>query len=152
VCGVGYGDGWEFGWGIDREFVITMRETLAGNISRYRKALSLTQEELAKKLNISFQAVSKWETTQTVPDTLLLPAIAQALEISVDKLLGYAAFKEEETYYETAYRGEGYYWGLAPNRACFKVLELHPPVRRLSLFGYWLRRGQRCRVFRPLWV
>ena len=45
-----------------------MREILAGNISRYRKNLGLTQEALADKLAITSQAVSKWETGQTVPD------------------------------------------------------------------------------------
>ena len=41
-----------------------MREILAGNISRYRKELGLTQEALGEKLGVSFQAVSKWETNQ----------------------------------------------------------------------------------------
>ena len=39
-----------------------MRDILAGNISRYRKDMGLTQEALAERLGITFQAVSKWET------------------------------------------------------------------------------------------
>jgi transcriptional regulator with XRE-family HTH domain len=66
-----------------------MREILAGNIARYRKDLGLTQEELARRLGITFQAVSKWETGQTVPDTVLLPSLARELNVSVDKLMGY---------------------------------------------------------------
>jgi len=72
-----------------------MRDILAGNISRYRKELGLTQEALGEKLGISFQAVSKWETGQTIPETTLLPKLAQILSISVDKLLGYSAFNSD---------------------------------------------------------
>ena len=83
-----------------------MREALAGNISRFRKNRELTQETLANILGISFQAVSKWETGQTVPDTLLIPAIAKALHVSTDKLLGYSAYRDDVTFYETEYKNE----------------------------------------------
>ena len=119
-----------------------MRNALAGNIARYRKQLGLTQEALARQLNISFQAVSKWETAQTVPDTLLLPTLAQALQISVDTLLGYEAFKDGTTFYERAYQNEGYYWGTAPNRACLRVLELMPPTRRTTLLDIGCGEGK----------
>lgn len=39
-----------------------MKNAIGKNISIFRKKQGLTQEELAKKLNVSFQAVSKWET------------------------------------------------------------------------------------------
>ncbi|MDR2570993.1 MAG: helix-turn-helix domain-containing protein [Oscillospiraceae bacterium] len=68
-----------------------MRDILAGNISRYRKDLGLTQEALADRLGITFQAVSKWETGQTIPDTMLLPRLAQTLNVSIDKSVGYSA-------------------------------------------------------------
>jgi len=119
-----------------------MREVLAGNISRYRKELGLTQEALAKMLDISFQAVSKWETGQTVPDTLLIPSIANALEISTDKLLGYAAFKDDLTFYETEYQRDDYIWGIAPSRACYKVMELAPPTRPLKLLDVGCGEGK----------
>jgi len=77
-----------------------MRDILAGNISRYRKDLGLTQETLADKLGITFQAVSKWETAQSVPDTMLLPKLARALNISVDKLLGYDISTDDFSYYD----------------------------------------------------
>ena len=41
-------------------------------ISKYRKLRKYTQEELARKLNISFQAVSKWETGQSLPDVSII--------------------------------------------------------------------------------
>lgn len=45
-----------------------MKNAIAKNISIFRKKQGLTQEELAKKLNVSFQAVSKWETGGSYPD------------------------------------------------------------------------------------
>ena len=66
-----------------------MKEKLARNISIYRKEKGLTQEELAKILGLSFQAVSKWENAQTMPDISLLPQLSRTLEVGIDKLLGY---------------------------------------------------------------
>ena len=62
--------------------------SLGGNIAKYRKEKSLTQEALAKKLDVTNQAVSKWENDQCCPDTLLLPKIADILDVSIDALFG----------------------------------------------------------------
>lgn len=56
-------------------------------IQNRRKAAKLTQKELAEKLNISFQAVSKWETGESLPDTGILLELAEILNTSVDRLL-----------------------------------------------------------------
>ena len=56
-------------------------------IQSLRKAAGLTQKELAEKLNISFQAVSKWENGDTLPDTGILLALCDALNTTADKLL-----------------------------------------------------------------
>ena len=53
-----------------------MNETLGKRIAQYRKAQNMTQENLAEKLGVSSQAVSKWETDQTCPDILLLPQLS----------------------------------------------------------------------------
>jgi len=119
-----------------------MREVLAANISRYRKDLNLTQEALAERLGITFQAVSKWETGQTVPDTALLPKLAQALSISVDKLLGYSAFASDISHYENDYRKEEYFWGIQPSMMCLKVLELLPPIRPLKILDIGCGEGK----------
>ena len=119
-----------------------LREILAGNISRYRKDLGLTQEALAAKLGITFQAVSKWETGQTMPDTLLLPKLAQILGVSVDKLLGYEVFGGETSYYESDYRKEEYFWGVQPSMMCLKVLELLPPDRPLKILDIGCGEGK----------
>ena len=56
-------------------------------IQHLRKSAGMTQKELADKLNISFQAVSKWETGETLPDTGLLPELCKALGTTADRLL-----------------------------------------------------------------
>lgn len=59
---------------------------LARNIAELRKQRGLTQEQLAETLNISPQAVSKWETAASLPDTQTLPLIAEQLGVSIDYL------------------------------------------------------------------
>ena len=58
------------------------------NIKAIRKAKGLSQQELAVKLNIVRQTVSKWEQGLSVPDADLLIALSQALETPVSTLLG----------------------------------------------------------------
>lgn len=61
---------------------------LSENIKTIRKAKGLSQEELAVKLNVVRQTVSKWEQRLSVPDSDLLIALSQALETPVSTLLG----------------------------------------------------------------
>ncbi len=56
-------------------------------IQQLRKAAGMTQKELAEKLNVSFQAVSKWENGDALPDTGLLLSLCDALGTTADKLL-----------------------------------------------------------------
>ena len=56
-------------------------------ITRYRKALNMTQEELGKAAGVSTQAVSRWENGGA-PDVALLPAIADKLGVTIDALFG----------------------------------------------------------------
>lgn len=70
-------------------------ETLGQRIAKYRKEKGLTQDELASKLNISPQAVSKWENDITSPDISTLPVLADIFDISIDELLGRAKEKVE---------------------------------------------------------
>jgi tellurite methyltransferase len=110
-----------------------MKDELAKNISRYRKEKGLTQEELARKLGLTYQAVSKWETAQTLPDITLLPKLSQLLEVSIDKLLGYNSFCKQVTIYEEEYKIPEYYWGTEPSKMCLSILGLLPPTRHLRL-------------------
>ena len=65
---------------------------LQENIKSFRKERGLTQEELAIRVNVVRQTVSKWEKGLSVPDADMLQKIAEVLEVSVSRLLG----KEEE--------------------------------------------------------
>ena len=56
-------------------------------IQHLRKAAGLTQKELAEKLNLSFQAVSKWENGDSLPDTGVLLDLCDILNTTADKLL-----------------------------------------------------------------
>lgn len=60
--------------------------SLSGNIKRLRLERELTQEQLAAKLGVSPQAVSKWETSETYPDGALLVPLAGELRASLDEL------------------------------------------------------------------
>lgn len=64
-----------------------MEQTIGKRISQMRKAKGFTQEELAIKLGISAQAVSKWENDIACPDIGLLPQLAKLFDVSVDELL-----------------------------------------------------------------
>ncbi|OOC58474.1 methyltransferase domain-containing protein [Paenibacillus ihbetae] len=119
-----------------------MKETLARNIAIYRKEKGLTQEELAQILGLSFQAVSKWENAQSMPDIALLPELSRTLEVSIDKLLGYTAQDKRITIYEEEYKTQDYYWGTEPNDACYQVLQLMPPTKRLKLLDIGCGEGK----------
>lgn len=56
-------------------------------IKKLRKEKGLTQTQLAEKLNISFQSVSKWEVGETLPDTNILLLLCNELDTTVDTLL-----------------------------------------------------------------
>ena len=64
------------------------RSTLGIRIQELRRARGLSQEDLAEKLGVSRQAVSKWETGLSSPDTNNLILLARMFEISVDELVG----------------------------------------------------------------
>ena len=65
--------------------------TMGIRIGQYRRKLNITQEELARKLGVSNQAVSKWESDQCYPDIMLLPQLADIFSVSLDELFGRAA-------------------------------------------------------------
>ena len=56
-------------------------------IATLRKAKSITQSELGDRVNVSFQAVSKWERGEALPDVGILIELANVLETSVDNIL-----------------------------------------------------------------
>ena len=64
-----------------------MEMTIGKRIAALRREIGLKQDDLAQMLEVSPQAVSKWENDQTCPDISLLPKLAKILGVSVDELL-----------------------------------------------------------------
>lgn len=71
-------------------------------IADYRKAANMTQSEVADKLGVTYQAVSKWERDESLPDITMLPKIADLFNISIDNLLRGSFEMKEEKEVETA--------------------------------------------------
>ena len=65
------------------------------NIKTLRKAKGLTQDELAIRLNVVRQTVSKWEKGLSVPDAEMLQKIAEVFEVDVSQLLGSSIHQNE---------------------------------------------------------
>ena len=71
-----------------------MEQTLGKRIMQHRKNMGLTQDQLAERLGVTAQAVSKWENDQSCPDINMLPRLAELFGTTTDALLG------RETVYE----------------------------------------------------
>ena len=65
-----------------------MHETMGQIIKRLRKERGLTQESLAERLGVTFQAVSKWETDAGMPDVSQIVPLANAFGVRTDVLFG----------------------------------------------------------------
>ena len=65
------------------------------NIKALRKSKGLSQQDLADKLNVVRQTISKWEQGLSVPDSVLLIALSEALETPVSTLLGETVTESE---------------------------------------------------------
>ena len=96
-----------------------MQNIFGQNLLNRRKALGLTQEQLAVKLKVSFQAVSKWERGETLPDIKLLPALASQLGTSADSLLGYEGAAPATIYKNATARKN--YIGAASQMKCATI-------------------------------
>ena len=66
------------------------------NIKAIRKQRGLSQEELAIRLHVVRQTVSKWEKGLSVPDSDMLVKIAEVLEVSIGELLGQRMYDEKD--------------------------------------------------------
>nr|WP_276938129.1 helix-turn-helix transcriptional regulator [Helcococcus sueciensis] len=72
-----------------------MKETIGMRIQQARKQKGFTQSELADKLYVSAQAVSKWENDQASPDITMLSSLSEILGVTIDYLIN--GKKESET-------------------------------------------------------
>ena len=88
-----------------------MEETLGKRISNHRKQLGLTQEQLAEKMGVTAQAVSKWENDLSCPDINMLPRLAEVFGTTTDALLGRAPVFEGEVVEEEKGRWEFHHNG-----------------------------------------
>ena len=61
-----------------------MNNIFSDNLKKFRLAKGLTQEQVAEKLNVNSQTVSRWECGTTLPDVLTLPELARLYEVTVD--------------------------------------------------------------------
>ena len=69
---------------------------LGEKIKTLRKQKNISQEVLASYLGVSFQAVSKWENGSTMPDVILIPAIASFFGVSTDELFDFNLYETEK--------------------------------------------------------
>lgn len=74
-----------------------MKETFGQRLLRLRKAKGLTQEDIASRVTISPQAVSKWENDISSPDIQTLVSLSEILDVSLDELLGKEESNKEES-------------------------------------------------------
>ena len=70
-------------------------QSIGKRIMSLRKAAGMTQEQLAEKLGVTPQAVSKWENDVSCPDISLLPVLSEIFGVSTDSLLGRAGLDTE---------------------------------------------------------
>lgn len=98
-------------------------------IKQLREAQNITQERLASYLNISYQAISKWENGLSLPDITLLPKLANFFGVTTDELLSLKAEKDdpklkeyEEIYFDLNHKGEI----LEKIALARKVLDIYP--------------------------
>ncbi len=74
------------------------KKTIGAFLAALRKANGYTQQEVADKLGVSNKTVSKWERDEGCPEIMILPAIAELYDVSVDEILrGERITKEEVT-------------------------------------------------------
>ena len=85
----------------------TMNVEIAQRLANRRKRAGLSQEALAARLGVSRQAVSKWERSESSPDTDNLIALAQLYGVSLDELLYVDGEAEGDAAFEAAERATG---------------------------------------------
>ncbi len=98
-------------------------------IKDLRKAADVTQEKLAAYLNISYQAISKWENGTALPDITLIPKIANFFGVTSDELLGLKTDEQTEELkeYEKIYQDNNVKGKVLENiKLARTVLEIYP--------------------------
>jgi tellurite methyltransferase len=120
---------------------MSQNETLAAAISKLRRERGLTQEQFAKQLSVTPQAVSKWETGQSVPETVLIPKLALLLRTSIDSLFGYAEQAKMHNPYELWHETDTRYQA-APSQLAVDILRMRPPTKRVRVLHVSCGKGR----------
>ncbi len=93
-------------------------------IALLRKEREYTQEQISILLNVTPQAVSKWENGNALPDTALLPLLAKVLMVSIDRLLTGSNLIEKTSPYDGEYEKKEYYWGLKHSLLAEQIIKI----------------------------
>lgn len=107
-------------------------ETVGKQIALLRTDKGLTQSELGERLGVSFQAVSKWERGETLPDTALLPDLANVLETTIDNIL---CGLQREVVFKGKYRVPDIVEGLNALKTAGEKLGKHNLIYRHAVNG-----------------
>lgn len=102
-----------------------MTHSIGKTIRSLRKELGLTQEELAEQLNVTSQAVSKWENETGMPDISQIVPLASVLGVSTDVLFGVSKNSDDEGVWEIiseAISLKGEFVTVEGNRKCYNKL------------------------------
>lgn len=121
---------------------------LGSKIRELRRARNLTQEQLATSLNISAQAVSKWEMGASYPDMTMIPTIAALFKVSLDELFDFDVKNIDQEIENIRLEYGKYFWGNfeKAEQILLDGLKLYPAsiqlkTELLELYAYNIDRG-----------
>ena len=93
---------------------------IGAKIKELRKRDNMTQEQLAEKLNVTPQTVSRWETEAAYPDITAIPILANIFDVSIDNLMGYDKAKATQKVKDIICSSRQYFWN--DIKKCEKIL------------------------------
>ncbi len=106
--------------------------SLGDNLRERRKIMGFTQEALGEKLGVAAQTVSKWERDESLPDTALLPPLADALGTTIDSLFD----RKTATFHDAAVGAKDWLLTLEGEDRWMGALRLGRIVQT-ALAGFW---------------
>ena len=83
---------------------------IGARIKELRKRDNMTQEQLAEKLNVTPQTISRWETETAYPDITAIPILANIFDVSIDTLMGYDKTKTAQKVNDIITSSKKYFW------------------------------------------
>lgn len=110
-----------------------MKKKIFMPLRELRKSCGITTEEMATRLGITKQAISRWELGQTYPELHYLPKIAEMFSVSTDFLLNYKPKSVEITHDDEELFKSKYFWKPTVNLILNQVLNLIPPTKPLRV-------------------